>query len=368
MREAPSAPVATPNGRPMHISDFEYDLPRELIAQHPLAARDASRLLVVDRAAGTIEHRDFTELPSILRSGDRLVVNDTRVIPARLLGTRPGGTAETEVLLLNPIQGRPGFPTFQALCRPARKLTAGTVVRLGSSRVEVTVLQELSDKARLVEFPENFPILNFLEREGHVPLPPYIQRPDEPEDRERYQTIFARKPGAVAAPTAGLHFTPAVMDALQRIGVESAPVTLHVGAGTFTPVVEQDPRQHRMEREYFRVSPETAQAVGDTHRAGRRVVAVGTTVVRTLETAELHDPEAGLWTVRAGDGWTEKFIYPPYEFHVVDAMVTNFHLPRSTLLMMVSAFGGLELVRRAYREAVNRRYRFYSYGDAMVIL
>jgi S-adenosylmethionine:tRNA ribosyltransferase-isomerase len=352
----------------MHISDFEYDLPRELIAQHPLPERDASRLLVVDRARGTIEHRDFADLTSLLESGDRLVVNDTRVIPARLLGTRPGGTAETEVLLLSPVQGRPGRPTFQALCRPARKMPAGSTVRLGRSEVEVTILQELSDRARLVEFPENFPIMRFLEQEGHVPLPPYIQRSDEPEDRERYQTIFAQKPGAVAAPTAGLHFTPAVVDTLRKRGVDTTSITLHVGAGTFTPVVEQDPRLHRMEREYYRIPPEAAEAVGRTHRAGRRVVAVGTTVVRALETAELHDPEAGLWTVRPGDGWTEKFIYPPYEFHVVDAMVTNFHLPRSTLLMMVSAFGGLELIRRAYREAVNREYRFYSYGDAMMIL
>jgi len=352
----------------MHISDFEYDLPRELIAQHPLPERDASRLLVVDRAAGTIEHRDFAEVTSILAAGDRLVVNDTRVIPARLLGTRPGGTAETEVLLLNPVQGRPGHPTFQALCRPARKMPAGSTVRLGPSRAEVTILQELSDRARLVEFPENFPIMSFLEREGHVPLPPYIQRADEPEDRERYQTIFARKPGAVAAPTAGLHFTPAIVSALARRGVETTAITLHVGAGTFTPVAEQDPRLHRMEREYYRISPEAAETIGGTRRAGNRLVAVGTTVVRTLETAELHDPEAGLWTVRPGDGWTEKFIYPPYEFHVVDAMITNFHLPRSTLLMMVSAFAGLELIRRAYREAVNREYRFYSYGDAMLIL
>ncbi len=352
----------------MHISDFDYDLPKELIAQEPLPERDASRLMVVDRASDTVEHRHFSELAAVLRAGDRLVLNDTRVIPARLLGRREGGTGEVEILLLNPVRGREGRPTFQALARPARKLPAGSVVRVGKDRVAITVLEELSDKARLVEFPEGLPILRFLEEEGHVPLPPYIQRPDTREDRTRYQTVFAERPGAVAAPTAGLHFTRDLLQRLEAQGIPSTRITLHVGAGTFTPVTALDPREHRMEREYFRVEPAAAREIGEARRAGGRVVAVGTTVVRTLETAELHDPATARWGVRPGDGWTEKFIYPPYEFHVVDALVTNFHLPRSTLLMLVTAFGGLELVRRAYREAVNQRYRFYSYGDAMVIL
>ncbi len=352
----------------MHISDFDYELPKELIAQHPLSERDASRLLVVDRASGTLDHRHFSELPELLRSGDRLVVNDTRVIPARLFGTRTGGSAGIEILLLGPVRGRENHPTFQALARPARKITAGTVVHLGTSKIPVSVLQELDDKTRLVEFPEHFSIMDFLNREGHVPLPPYIQHEDTPEDKERYQTVFAERPGAVAAPTAGLHFTRDLLDRLSRNGVGATHITLHVGLGTFAPVTEQDPRMHHMEREYFRVLPEAADGISATRRAGGRIVAVGTTVVRTLESAELHLPDEDMWTVRPGDGWSEKFIYPPYEFHLVDALVTNFHLPRSTLLMLVSAFGGLELVRRAYREAVNRGYRFYSYGDAMLIL
>ena len=352
----------------MHISDYDYELPKELIAQSPLADRDASRLLVVDRATGSLDDKNFVDLPELLRAGDRLVVNDTRVVPARVFGRREGGTGEVEVLLLNPVKGRENHPTFQAMVRPARKLTTGAVVFLGESEVPVTVVGEIDDKLRLVEFPPGFAVMPFLGTEGHMPLPPYIQRPDTDTDRERYQTVFAAHPGAVAAPTAGLHFTPAVLEEIRNRGVGITALTLHVGVGTFAPVMTQDPRDHAMEREYYRVSPEAADEINATRRAGGRIVAVGTTVVRTLETAEIHDPDSGLWLVRAGDGWTEKFIYPPYEFHLVDMLVTNFHLPRSTLLMLVTAFGGLERVRRAYREAVSRGYRFYSYGDAMVLV
>ncbi len=352
----------------MHISDFDYDLPRELIAQTPLPERDASRLLLVDRARGSIEHRQFGELPELLRSGDRLVANDTRVIPARLLGKREGGTGEIELLLLTPVQGRENRPTFQAFARPARKVTEGTSLLMGDSGARVNVVRELDEKTRIVEFAPDFAIRDFLNSEGHIPLPPYIQRPDTLEDRERYQTIFASRSGAVAAPTAGLHFTQEILERLKRDGVGFSTITLHVGAGTFVPIVAFDPRDHVMEREYYRIGPEAAEEIGSTRAHAGRVVAVGTTVVRTLETAEVHIPGSDRWHVRPGDGWTEKYIYPPYEFHVVDAMVTNFHLPRSTLFILVCAFGGLELVRRAYREAVNARYRFYSYGDAMLIV
>jgi len=352
----------------VRLDDFDYDLPRDLIAQEPAAERDASRLLVVDRKTESIIHHRFTELPQLLVPGDRLVVNDTRVVPARVFGTRNGSPGRVEVLLLAPIEGAAGRPTFQAMARPARKLTRGQTVHLGTSRVPARVVQEVDEKTRLLEFPEGFAVGPFLEREGHVPLPPYIRREDGALDRERYQTLFARHPGAVAAPTAGLHFTPQVVAALEAAGIPITRVTLNVGAGTFAPVVEPDPRDHVMEREYYRIEPEAAAAVTATRRTGGRIVAVGTTVVRTLETAEESLEDGALWTVRPGDGWSEKFIYPPYTFHLVDALLTNFHLPRSTLLILVAAFAGLPLVRRAYHLAVAERYRFYSYGDAMLIL
>ena len=352
----------------MHISDFDYELPKELIAQAPLPRRDASRLLVVNRASGEIEHRRFGELPKLFAPGDRLVVNDTRVLPVRLLGDREEGAGEVEILLVNPVSGRPGHPTFEALTRPARKLNRGTSVFLGESRTPVQVLEELDDKKRLIEFPENFSLVDFLTREGHVPLPPYIRRNDTMEDRERYQTMFAEHPGAVAVPTAGLHFTPAVVGKLEEAGVPLTTITLNVGVGTFAPIVEPDLRDHVMEREYYRITPQAAEEITMTRKTGGRITAVGTTVVRTLETAEVPLAPGGPWTARAGDGWAEKFIYPPYEFHLVDALITNFHLPRSTLLVLVSAFGGRDLMRRAYREAVAERYRFYSYGDAMLIV
>ena len=232
----------------MHVSDFDYDLPKELIAQVPLPERDASRLLLVDRARGGIEHRRFAELPELLRAGDRMVANDTRVIPARLLGTRQGGTGEIELLLLAPAGVREGRPAFHALARPARKVTRGTTLFMGASGVRVEVVGEPDEKTRLVEFPSGFAVLEFLGREGHVPLPPYIQRSDTMEDRERYQTLFAARPGAVAAPTAGLHFTEEILARLRRKGVDLSAITLHVGAGTLAPILAADPRDHVMER------------------------------------------------------------------------------------------------------------------------
>jgi S-adenosylmethionine:tRNA ribosyltransferase-isomerase len=352
----------------VHLSDFDYDLPPGRIAQEPLPERDASRLLVLERATGRVTHGAFRDLPSWLRAGDLLVVNDTRVLPSRLLGRREGFVGEVEALLLNPVREASGRFLWKALVRPARKLPAGTVLRLGASGVRVSVREALDERTRLLEFPKDVALLSFLEAEGHVPLPPYIDRPDDAVDRERYQTIFAEKAGAVAAPTASLHFTPRVVEALERAGVGLCRVTLHVGVGTFTAVTAPDPRDHVMEAEYFRVPPESASLIEGTRVAGGRVVAVGTTVVRTLETAGVHDPARDLWTVEPGDGWTDKFIYAPYTFRIVDALLTNFHLPRSTLLMLVSAFAGLDRTRRAYHEAIREGYRFYSYGDAMLIV
>lgn len=351
----------------MHISDFDYELPRKFIAQEPLSDRDASRLLTVNRSTEEFEHHRFAELPRLLLPGDRLVVNDTRVIPVRLTGRRRGGSAEIEVLLLRPVEGREGYPTFEALTRPARKLVKGTSVFLGPSRQETRIIEEVNERKRLVEFPEGLDMEKFLDREGHVPLPPYIHRDDTQDDRERYQTIFARQPGAVAAPTAGLHFTERVLADLDTAGIAVSSVTLDVGLGTFSPVMEEDPRNHVMEREYYRISPETAEEIATTRKKGGRIVAVGTTVVRTLESAPGEEAE-GVLNPAPGENWTEAFIYPPYQFRFVDAMITNFHLPRSTLLMLVSAFAGTELTRAAYRVAVSSAYRFYSYGDAMLII
>jgi S-adenosylmethionine:tRNA ribosyltransferase-isomerase len=312
----------------------------------------------VDRGSGTLDHRRFRDLPELLRAGDRLVVNDTRVVPARLLGTREGTAGTVEFLLIRPLGAVSGRPHYEALARPARKCLPGSVFRMGESRLALEVVEVLDAKRRRVAFPEDVDVPGFLEREGHVPLPPYIRRDDAPEDRARYQTVYAARPGAVAAPTAGLHFTPAVLAALEARGIPVTRITLDVGPGTFLPVTEEDPARHVMERERYAVSPDAAAAIAATRGAGGRIVAVGTTVVRTLETT---GGDAGL-------GETALYIHPPFPFEVTGALLTNFHLPRSTLLMLVSAFGGTELIRRAYAEAVAERYRFYSYGDAMLVV
>ena len=349
----------------MHLSDFDYELPPELIAQEPLPERDASRLLVLNKASGAWAHHVFGELPQSLRAGDCLVQNDTRVIPARLLGTRKGSNKAIEILLTRPVGNTQDPSGYEAMVRPARKLPPGAVVEVGTSRVEVEIVQSIDPRRRIVRFPPQFDIASFLDKEGHVPLPPYIERPDAPADKERYQTVYADAAGAVAAPTAGLHFTPELIATLEARGIFVVRITLHVGPGTFLPVTQEDPSQHTMDREFYRISSSAAYAIGRTRRSGGRIVAVGTTVVRALETAARQ--EEGIWGVAADEGWTEAFIYPPYDFRVVDALITNFHLPRSSLLMLVSAFAGREHILAAYREAVSQRYRFYSYGDAMLI-
>jgi len=367
-------------------SDFDYHLPPDRIAQHPASRRDASRLLALDRVRGEVSHHAFADLPMLLRPGDLLVVNDTRVIPARLFGTvrregagggaGPGAAVaverEVEVLLLREEPAVLPERIWTALARPARALQVGTIVRFTDPAFEGTVIGLGERGVRHIAFrpvpAEGGPSFEvWLSRVGHVPLPPYIDRQDEPEDRERYQTIFARESGSVAAPTAGLHFTEEVLEALRERGVAMASVTLHVGPGTFRPVATEDPRDHVLDPEPFRVPPESAAAVRSARERKGRVLAVGTTAVRTLESwIRAGSPDDGAWRE------TGLFIVPPFEFQVVEGMITNFHLPRSSLLFLVAALAGPDdLGRRrvlaAYEEAVREGYRFYSYGDAMLI-
>ena len=342
-------------------ADYDFDLPPELIAQAPLARRDASRLMVVDRAAGEIRHRHFSDLPELIAAGDLLVVNRSRVVKARLLGTRAGSGAPAEIFLLAPL----GDGRYEALVSPGGKLKPGRVVHVAAG-FDVDILEVTERRTRVVRLRAGAPFTSVdqaIDACGHVPLPPYIARGDEPSDRDRYQTVYAREPGSVAAPTAGLHFTPELLTALDAHGVRRAEVVLHVGAGTFKPVEVDDPAQHLMHEERFVIPDATAQAVVETRAARRRIWAVGTTTVRTLESASTAER-----TVRAGEGETRIFIRPPAPPRVVDAVITNFHLPRSTLIMLVAAFAGYDLTMRAYREAIAQRYRFYSYGDAMAIV
>lgn len=341
-------------------ADFDFDLPDELIAQRPAEKRDRSRLLTVDRASGELRHRHFSEVAELVQPGDALVLNETRVFPARLRGRRAGGGA-AEVLLLHPAAGG-GEARWVAMVRPGAKLRPGRRIEV-SEDLAVEVEEQLESGERIVRLLSPHPVEEALQRHGEVPLPPYVQRPPTEEDRERYQTVYARERGSVAAPTAGLHFTGELLERIAARGVELVRVVLHVGPGTFRPVGDDDPEQHRMHSEWYRVAPEAAEAINRTRRRGGAVWAVGTTAVRTLETVASKDGE-----VRPGEGWTEIFIRPPYRFRAVDRMITNFHLPRSTLLMLVSAFGGHELIMQAYDEAVREGYRFYSYGDAMAVV
>jgi S-adenosylmethionine:tRNA ribosyltransferase-isomerase len=344
-------------------SAFDYALPPGLIASVPAERRDESRLLLLDRRSGSLAHRRFRDIATYIGEGDALVLNETRVLRARLLGRKPTG-GRAEVLLLHPAADNAGMETdtWTALVRPGAKLRPGAVVEVATD-FSVEIGDAEPDGSRTVRLRTPLGTATALERHGRVPLPPYIAREPTDEDAERYQTVYARVPGSVAAPTAGLHFSPGLVGALEDAGVRIARLVLHVGAGTFRPVEVEDPRRHPMHAEWYRVEADAARAINETRDAGRRVWAVGTTVVRTLET--LAD-EAG--RVEAGEGRTRLFIRPPWRFRTVDRLLTNFHLPRSTLLMLVAAFAGHDLVMRAYREAIRERYRFYSYGDAMGIL
>jgi S-adenosylmethionine:tRNA ribosyltransferase-isomerase len=338
---------------PLTLQDFDYPLPQELIAQHPLPERSASRLLVV---AGTqLEDRRFADLPQLLRPGDLLVFNDTRVIHARLHGIKASG-GKVEVLIERPVGRHEALAQVRAshAPRPGSRL-------LLEDALEVEVVARAGEFFHL-RFPAGEDLLDLLERHGKLPLPPYIQRAAGDADEARYQTVYARSRGSVAAPTAGLHFDPPLLQALRIRGVDLAYLTLHVGAGTFQPVRVDDLSQHRMHRERYVIPPETVAAIDQARARGRRIVAVGTTSLRALEAAAAHP--GGL---RAGTGETDLFILPGFAFRVADALITNFHLPKSSLLMLVSAFGGMESMRAAYRHAVERRYRFFSYGDASLI-
>jgi S-adenosylmethionine:tRNA ribosyltransferase-isomerase len=340
---------------------FDYELPEHLIAQYPLPQRDASRLLVVRRREQQIEHRIFHELPELLRPGDLLVLNNTKVVRARLVGRRADTGGRWEGLFL---QVRDGL--WEMLAKTRGHPRTGTTF-VTDSGLTLVLRGRTPDHHWLMEPQQNGSVGELLERHGHVPLPPYIRKGlDETSDQERYQTVYAVQPGSVAAPTAGLHFTSQLLERLTSAGIPQAYVTLHVGLGTFAPIKTADPRQHRIHQEWCQVSAETAAALQQTRRHGGRIVAVGTTTVRTLETAA-RCPGAG--PVTLFEGPTDLYIYPPFAFRVVDALITNFHLPRTTLLLLVSAFvQNDELLRQAYHEAIARQYRFYSYGDAMLIL
>jgi S-adenosylmethionine:tRNA ribosyltransferase-isomerase len=355
----------------MQLSDFDYELPPELIAQEPATQRDAARLMVLERPTGRIQHRCFSDLPEYLRSGDLLIVNDTKVIPARLYGVFED-SKRVEILLVRPI----GDSTWEALVKPAKPARVGRRLILAFGHLEVTVEAQGIHGRRILRLPADADLRAILHSYGVMPLPPYIRREtpshgprsgtdsgDRGSDLERYQTVYAQEEGAVAAPTAGLHFTPGLLDRIRERGVLVHPVTLHVGPGSFQPVKVEAVSRHRMDPEHYTIPAETAHAIRAAKEEGRRVIAVGTTSVRTLEHSASRNE-----VVRAEAAEADLFITPGYGFQVVDALITNFHLPRSTLLMLVAAFAGLELIRRAYAEAIAERYRFYSYGDAMLIL
>ena len=339
----------------MKTSDFNFYLPEELIAQTPLERRDASRLLTLDKHTGQTGHHHFYDLPQFLRPGDCLVLNNSRVLPARLIGHRPTGGV-CEVLLLTD----KGDNQWECLVRPGRKLKPGAQVSFGDGQLTATIEAELDDGKRLVRFHYQGIFLEILEALGKMPLPPYIKA--ELQDNERYQTVYSKVMGSAAAPTAGLHFTPELLEKVQAMGVKVCYVTLHVGLGTFRPVKAEDIQDHEMHSEFCMISQETADIINETKAAGGRVICVGTTSCRTIESFAAED---GTMTERSG--WTNIFIYPGYRFKVLDALITNFHLPQSTLIMLVSALAGREHVLAAYEEAVRERYRFFSFGDAMFI-
>jgi len=348
----------------MQTADFDYDLPEALIAQEPSAERTDARMLVVHRASGLLEHRRITDVGDYLAAGDVLVVNNTRVIRARIYGHKAGSGGAVELLLLEPTQAG----CWLALCRASRQPRAGARLVLADGRIHAEVLRQGEAGRIEIRLDCRQPLFEILEQAGEVPLPPYIRRKRGAclhvgTDADRYQTVYATQPGAVAAPTAGLHFTPALLAQLERQGIRKVEITLHVGIGTFRPVSVDDVRQHKMDEERYEITPAAAEILVSARAAGGRILAVGSTSVRTLETVIQREG-----VLKAGTGRSNLFIYPPYTCKTVDFMLTNFHLPRSTLIMMVSALAGRDLIMQAYAEAVRERYRFYSYGDCMLIL
>lgn len=341
----------------MKTSDFYFDLPEELIAQEPLKDRSSSRLLVADKKTESITHKHFRDIKEYLKAGDCLVINNTRVLPARLHGERVGTGAHIEVLLLV----RKSIDTWEVLVRPGKKARPGDRISFGDGRLVAEVLETIEGGNRIIKFHFEGVFENILDELGEMPLPPYITH--KLEDKERYQTVYAKHDGSAAAPTAGLHFTPELLKEIEDMGVKIAHVTLHVGLGTFRPVKAEDILDHEMHSEYYVVEEEQAAIMNDARRNGGRIIAVGTTSTRTLESVT---DENGI--VHAGNGWTQIFIYPGYTFKAVDCMITNFHLPESTLIMLVSALMGKDFIMRVYAEAVKERYRFFSFGDACLFL
>ena len=340
----------------MRTEDFDFDLPEELIAQHPLEQRDHSRMLVLDKTTGAITHRHFNDILEYLRPGDVLVLNNTRVIPARLFGVKKGGTAHIEVLLLKPVENQPDC--WEVLVHPGKRVKQGAQVDFGEGRMTGTIVEE-TEGGRIMQFHYDGIFNEILDELGTMPLPPYIK--EKLEDQERYQTVYAKERGSAAAPTAGLHFTKALLEQVKAKGVEVVEVLLHVGLGTFRPVQVDDILEHKMHSEFYRITPEAAASINKALDENRRVIAVGTTSTRTLESAAKDG------RVVAGEGETSIFIYPGYQFQILSGLITNFHLPKSTLVMLVSALAGREHILHAYEVAVQERYRFFSFGDAMFI-
>jgi S-adenosylmethionine:tRNA ribosyltransferase-isomerase len=342
----------------MKLSDFKYRLPDKLIAQYPSKKRGDSHMMVLDRENQKIEECLFKDIINFLKEGDCLVVNETRVFPARLKGIKDKTNAEVEIFLLRELEK----DLWEVLVKPARKVRVGNKLNV-SGLLNCEVVDNTVSGGRVIRFTYNGDFNEIIDKIGRVPLPPYIKRETENVDKDRYQSIFAKQRGAVAAPTAALHFDKKVMKKIENLGVKIAPVLLHVGLGTFRPIVVEDLTRHKMDSEYFEMNPESVDVINRTIDEGGRIIAIGTTVVRVLESVVTTDGH-----VKPDRGWTDKFIYPPYDFKIVDGLLTNFHMPASTLLMLVCAFGGRDIVFKAYRKAIREKYRFFSYGDAMLIL
>ena len=340
----------------MKTDDFDFELPEELIAQHPILKRDESRLMVLDKETGEIEHRNFYNVIDYLEEGDTLVVNDTKVIPARLFGVKEDTMAHIEILLLKNIEG----DNWECLVKPAKRVKVGTILSFGEGLLKARCIGIGEEGIRILEFIYKGVFYEILDKLGTMPLPPYIR--EKLEDKDRYQTVYAKNIGSAAAPTAGLHFTEELMEKIRNKGIDICYVTLHVGLGTFRPVSVEDVTKHTMHSEYYEMDKKTADILNRAKSEGRRIISVGTTSTRTLESIKVKYGE-----FRECSGWTNIFIYPSYEFKAVDALITNFHLPKSTLIMLVSALASREIVLNAYKEAVNNRYRFFSFGDAMFI-
>lgn len=344
----------------MRLSDFDYELPEELIAKYPIEKRDHSKLMIIDRKEGSIKHKHFYNLPDYLNAGDLLIVNETMVYPARLFAVKDRTDAQVEVFLLRELDNN----LWEVMVKPARKVRIGNKLTVAEG-VQCDVIDNTVSGGRVVRFNNisQNDLYTLIDKIGQSPLPPYIDRDPTPEDKVKYQTVYARRRGAVAAPTAGLHFTDDLIEKLKAKGVKVFPVVLHIGLGTFRPVTVEDLSRHRMDSEYYEVSAETATAINEASANGKRVVAVGTSAVRALETVTVSG-----FQVSPRKGWTDKYIYPPYEFKMVDVLITNFHQPKSTLIMQVAAFANRDLIMKAYHIAIKKKYRFFSYGDAMIVL